>query len=115
AWWGRRRSRRGASQSAGAIRPTRTAVPPRGCPTCARRSLCRCRGPASSQEPRLEKEQRQQHAEEPERRPQRIEQRPVRGREDQDAAQHRSEDHTSELQSRFDLVCRLLLEKKKKN
>src|SRR5437868_9047372 len=26
----------------------------------------------------------------------------------------RSEDHTSELQSRFDLVCRLLLEKKKK-
>src|SRR5437868_10407833 len=30
------------------------------------------------------------------------------GRED------RSEEHTSELQSRFDLVCRLLLEKKKK-
>src|SRR5438067_11750231 len=30
---------------------------------------------------------------------------PVRGR---------SEEHTSELQSRFDLVCRLLLEKKKK-
>src|SRR5207249_7860483 len=27
----------------------------------------------------------------------------------------RSEEHTSELQSRFDLVCRLLLEKKKKN
>src|SRR5438067_7802459 len=26
----------------------------------------------------------------------------------------RSEQHTSELQSRFDLVCRLLLEKKKK-
>src|SRR5207249_12023792 len=26
----------------------------------------------------------------------------------------RSEEHTSELQSRFDLVCRLLLEKKKK-
>src|SRR5207249_11074388 len=25
---------------------------------------------------------------------------------------HRSEEHTSELQSRFDLVCRLLLEKK---
>ena len=25
----------------------------------------------------------------------------------------RSEEHTSELQSRFDLVCRLLLEKKK--
>src|SRR2546421_8832448 len=27
---------------------------------------------------------------------------------------HRSEEHTSELQSRSDLVCRLLLEKKKK-
>src|SRR5699024_11442555 len=27
----------------------------------------------------------------------------------------RSEEHTSELQSRFDLVCRLLLEKKKVN
>src|SRR5437868_12430183 len=27
----------------------------------------------------------------------------------------RSEEHTSELQSRFDLVCRLLLEKKKKH
>src|SRR5699024_11748042 len=30
-------------------------------------------------------------------------------------ATSRSEEHTSELQSRFDLVCRLLLEKKKKN
>src|SRR5207249_10278876 len=29
-------------------------------------------------------------------------------------ADDRSEEHTSELQSRFDLVCRLLLEKKKK-
>src|SRR5438067_7820294 len=29
------------------------------------------------------------------------------------AATRRSEEHTSELQSRFDLVCRLLLEKKK--
>src|SRR5690349_24168585 len=29
-------------------------------------------------------------------------------------AQARSEEHTSELQSRRDLVCRLLLEKKKK-
>src|SRR5699024_11990668 len=28
---------------------------------------------------------------------------------------NRSEEHTSELQSRFDLVCRLLLEKKKKS
>src|SRR5699024_11604911 len=30
-----------------------------------------------------------------------------------DSAVARSEEHTSELQSRFDLVCRLLLEKKK--
>src|SRR5207249_11415188 len=30
------------------------------------------------------------------------------------APRSRSEEHTSELQSRFDLVCRLLLEKKKK-
>src|SRR5438067_8216912 len=31
------------------------------------------------------------------------------------AGSPRSEEHTSELQSRFDLVCRLLLEKKKIN
>src|SRR5437868_9684996 len=31
-----------------------------------------------------------------------------------DGDHSRSEEHTSELQSRFDLVCRLLLEKKKK-
>src|SRR5699024_12387905 len=31
----------------------------------------------------------------------------------QDWRRSRSEEHTSELQSRFDLVCRLLLEKKK--
>src|SRR2546422_6197092 len=30
------------------------------------------------------------------------------------ATNHRSEEHTSELQSRLHLVCRLLLEKKKK-
>src|SRR5699024_9983955 len=30
-----------------------------------------------------------------------------------DFSEQRSEEHTSELQSRFDLVCRLLLEKKK--
>src|SRR5699024_12876918 len=30
-------------------------------------------------------------------------------------ATERSEEHTSELQSRFDLVCRLLLEKKNKS
>src|SRR5690349_23023034 len=34
---------------------------------------------------------------------------------DADSAHKRSEEHTSELQSRRDLVCRLLLEKKKKN
>src|SRR5207248_9798319 len=31
------------------------------------------------------------------------------------ALHYRSEEHTSELQSPYDLVCRLLLEKKKKN
>src|SRR5436190_7282317 len=31
-----------------------------------------------------------------------------------DGNSHRSEEHTSELQSHSDLVCRLLLEKKKK-
>src|SRR5699024_11829918 len=35
--------------------------------------------------------------------------------QDLNAADVRSEEHTSELQSRFDLVCRLLLEKKNKN
>src|SRR5260370_13699367 len=33
---------------------------------------------------------------------------------DGQAAQNRSEEHTSELQSHLNLVCRLLLEKKKK-
>src|SRR5690606_40013676 len=33
----------------------------------------------------------------------------------QESASKRSEEHTSELQSRENLVCRLLLEKKKKN
>src|SRR5438874_9137395 len=32
-----------------------------------------------------------------------------------DLSNNRSEEHTSELQSRRDLVCRLLLEKKNKN
>src|SRR5438105_15938242 len=32
-----------------------------------------------------------------------------------DRLEHRSEEHTSELQSRVDLVCRLLLEKKKES
>src|SRR5207249_11461204 len=37
-----------------------------------------------------------------------------RGRGHRNGSVRRSEEHTSELQSRFDLVCRLLLEKKKK-
>src|SRR2546422_7499884 len=44
--------------------------------------------------------------------------RPVRSRPDGAAPvrrEHRSEEHTSELQSRLHLVCRLLLEKKKNN
>src|SRR5689334_23569001 len=34
-------------------------------------------------------------------------------RVDHELSAHRSEEHTSELQSQFHLVCRLLLEKKK--
>src|SRR2546422_4998535 len=37
------------------------------------------------------------------------------GRSRGDARRGRSEEHTSELQSRLHLVCRLLLEKKKQN
>src|SRR5207249_5513161 len=37
----------------------------------------------------------------------------VPAQEEDGAPAARSEEHTSELQSRFDLVCRLLLEKKK--
>src|SRR5699024_12845409 len=40
--------------------------------------------------------------------------RPGRGHGCGRHGRRRSEEHTSELQSRFDLVCRLLLEKKKK-
>src|SRR5699024_11809556 len=40
---------------------------------------------------------------------------PEGARPGRDPARVRSEEHTSELQSRFDLVCRLLLEKKNKN
>src|SRR5690349_21983126 len=36
------------------------------------------------------------------------------GRQDREGLDRRSEEHTSELQSRRDLVCRLLLEKKKR-
>src|SRR5690606_41893411 len=41
-------------------------------------------------------------------------QHPVQQLGQQDAVEGRSEEHTSELQSRENLVCRLLLEKKKK-
>src|SRR5690242_21218839 len=37
-----------------------------------------------------------------------------RGSGNQIPSEHRSEEHTSELQSHVNLVCRLLLEKKKK-
>src|SRR5689334_23971004 len=37
-----------------------------------------------------------------------------KGKQDEMPGLHRSEEHTSELQSQFHLVCRLLLEKKKK-
>src|SRR5690606_40759684 len=40
---------------------------------------------------------------------------PIRGGEVRSRTAVRSEEHTSELQSRENLVCRLLLEKKKKN
>src|SRR2546422_6855662 len=40
---------------------------------------------------------------------------PVIGLGDMIELDHRSEEHTSELQSRLHLVCRLLLEKKKKS
>src|SRR5699024_11357540 len=43
-----------------------------------------------------------------------IKERARQAEKDDLAAYNRSEEHTSELQSRFDLVCRLLLEKKKK-
>src|SRR5438067_10780564 len=44
-----------------------------------------------------------------------IGKKPVHGEDDEqpELTVSRSEEHTSELQSRFDLVCRLLLEKKK--
>src|ERR1039457_7299408 len=41
--------------------------------------------------------------------------RECRGRKSGHCAQHRSEEHTSELQSPCNLVCRLLLEKKNKH
>src|SRR5438034_6878761 len=44
----------------------------------------------------------------------RLSQRPLRGARERLDPLDRSEEHTSELQSHSDLVCRLLLEKKKK-
>src|SRR5438067_7980947 len=41
--------------------------------------------------------------------------RPAASPQSNEQSYPRSEEHTSELQSRFDLVCRLLLEKKKNN
>src|SRR2546422_6171570 len=38
----------------------------------------------------------------------------IKSRPPKNTKKHRSEEHTSELQSRLHLVCRLLLEKKKK-
>src|SRR5438067_4424901 len=43
-----------------------------------------------------------------------LEMQPPQGLVEKVRGLKRSEEHTSELQSRFDLVCRLLLEKKKK-
>src|SRR2546428_3964134 len=42
----------------------------------------------------------------------RLEQRLQRGRRGEESVLRRSEEHTSELQSRSDIGCRLLLEKK---
>src|SRR5699024_12387822 len=47
-------------------------------------------------------------------RPARLRERQERDHVDLGVTEVESEEHTSELQSRFDLVCRLLLEKKKK-
>src|SRR2546430_17108452 len=46
-------------------------------------------------------------------RPKRRAQRGLRSRRQEDERSGRSEEHTSELQSQSNLVCRLLLEKKK--
>src|SRR4051794_41348955 len=50
----------------------------------------------------------------PHRRRRRRRRRPGRHRAQRPSRPHRSEEHTSELQSPVHLVCRLLLEKKKK-
>src|SRR5699024_11924708 len=66
-------------------------------------------GDADAEDPRRNAGERGNRRQQPFHGPGRPDGRPpVNGRFD-----HRSEEHTSELQSRFDLVCRLLLEKKK--
>src|SRR3712207_8660726 len=56
-----------------------------------------------------------QVAEDPSREPSRAQPDRKRDRREGHALEMRSEEHTSELQSRQYLVCRLLLEKKNKN
>src|SRR5687768_17857855 len=63
------------------------------------------RGAARLREPRRRRDHRRGRAH-------RLGARPPGGLQ---GAEDRSEEHTSELQSRLHLVCRLLLEKKKKN
>src|SRR5690606_41910398 len=86
-------------------RPPRSTLFPYTTLFRSRRALGACRGVLG----RVDRERRALH----------VEQRGARAereRQDEDerqAADHRSEEHTSELQSRENLVCRLLLEKKK--
>src|SRR5436190_13382223 len=54
------------------------------------------------------------HRPPPDRRRRRLPRHPVLHQLPADPRQRRSEEHTSELQSHSDLVCRLLLEKKKR-
>src|SRR5699024_11400336 len=74
-------------------------------------------GEVERQEDVLPGGQHRQHVEpledEPDPRATEIRERVVGQLGEFDARDVRSEEHTSELQSRFDLVCRLLLEKKK--
>src|SRR5699024_11995584 len=71
----------------------------------------RCPGPGTAGGPETDPAGATEHAH-PDREETRVDQDPGEdGR--RIPATTRSEEHTSELQSRFDLVCRLLLEKKK--
>src|SRR5699024_11737435 len=84
--------------------------------TCGGGKLCsECRGPDIPRTTACERAQkgfarnRQKHRQ--------IEAQPqfIEPRQHRERGFGRSEEHTSELQSRFDLVCRLLLEKKNRN